>query len=647
MKAALVKGLHYFTHEVLNLDFLHDYNRDKLLSDVSAGFVVAVIALPLAIAFGIASGVSPQQGIFTAIICGTIVALFGGTKVQIAGPTGAFVFMTLSAVQTYGYNGLAVATILGGILLIIMAMLKMGNLLRFISTPLIIGLTAGIAFNTLISQLGDFFGLEKSNAHSCIEIIIYTVKSFQDVNWIAVGIALITIVSSQLVTMNFAKIPGPFVSIILTTCLVYFFQLPVETIGSRFGNMDFSFPIPHLPQFNTAEFPDLIKIAVSMAILCGIESLSSALVADSITGERHNPNKELFGQGIANMLGPLFGGIPVSGVIARTTTNIKNGGTTPVAAISHAIFIIIFISLCSKILAFVPMAALAGVLLIVSYNMSGWKRIRSILRCPYRHEKIVLLATLFATVFSGLMSAIELGTVLSAFFFINQNFQFAEADCQIFKPGQAPELLFKEGSQDFKRTNRFDDELLKALPSDITVLSLNGSLFFAAASKFDQMLRNIRASSKYMIVRMDNIQTIDLSGIDVLNSFIKEATKNRQQLFITGANKYCKKILSSGNFKLKNSQIFDSIYEALDQIKRNEEIEFIAKEIEKAKSEANKEDKQEMLEIEVAEMLAMKTTEKNAETIDKEVEKMLHKEAEEDSVLETRSNPSDNNSQEA
>lgn len=568
--------------KVFNVKPFTGYNRSKFFDDLIAGFVVAIIALPLAIAFGIASGVSPQQGIIAGIVASILTAVFGSTNVQISGPTGSFLFMSLGLVTNYGYNGLAVAGIIAGLIIIAMGMLKLGDWMRFISTPLIVGFTAGLALNIISSQLADAMGVMKGAGSNSVIITINTLREYANISWTAVGLTILTIVVSELISQNLARIPGPFAALAISILLVYFFDLQVETIGSKFGASAFELPHFQLPKFSLPLVKELLNTSFAIAIVCGIESLLSAVVIDGITGYRHSPNKELIAQGLSNIVSPLFGGIPCSGVIARSTTAVQNGGTTPVAAIVQSIFLFIVAFVFSKVLSYIPLASLSGTLFIVAYNMSGWRKIYRILLSPLRDDKIILLVTLFTTIFYDVITAIEIGTVLSAFFFINQNFRLAATDCQIFQPQSAPNLLLKDQNSNIKHASNLAD-LDVEIPEDVTVFSLSGSLFFAAASKFDQVLRNIKTTSKYIILRMDNIQTIDLSGMDVLNMFIKDILKNGQQLFITEANKYCKKLLLSGNFKLENNQVFDSLKEAVKQINQIESAKNSSKE-DKAKT---------------------------------------------------------------
>ncbi|MBZ0198218.1 MAG: sodium-independent anion transporter, partial [Ignavibacteriaceae bacterium] len=380
------------------LTTLQDYNKHKFIADLTSGVIVGIVALPLAIAFGIASGVAPQQGIITAIIAGFIISVFGGSRVQIGGPTGAFIVIVYSIVQNYGMNGLIIATMMAGVILVIMGFARFGSAIKFIPHPVIIGFTSGIALIIFSSQIKDLFGLNMGDVPSdFIEKWAAFGSNFQTVNYYALAIGVVSLLLIILMPKLTHKIPGSLIAIIAATAAVEIFHLPVETIGSRFGEINSSIPAPVFPHIDFTIIKQLIVPATTIAILAGIESLLSAIVADGMIGGKHRSNMELIAQGVANIITPLFGGIPATGAIARTATNIKNGGRTPVAGIVHAIVLFLILLFFGKWAKLIPMAALAAVLIVVAYNMSEWRRFASVLKSP-KSDVVVLLTTFGLTV---------------------------------------------------------------------------------------------------------------------------------------------------------------------------------------------------------------------------------------------------------
>ena len=408
------------------LQSLKDYSGKKFISDVSAGVIVGVVALPLAIAFAIASGVEPSQGLYTAIIAGFIISVLGGSKVQIGGPTGAFVVIVYGIVQQYGVSGLALATIIAGIILVAMGVLKMGILVKFIPYTIITGFTAGIAVTILTTQIGDFFGLTTGPMPGDFVGKIQTyARTFGTINFYALGVALVSLVIIFVWPKINKKIPGSLVVIIVVTIASTLLKLPVETIGSRYGAIPSTLPAPQLPAFSLELVQELFQPALSIAILAAIESLLSAVVADGMIGAKHDSNMELIAHGAANIVSPLVGGIPATGAIARTATNIKNGGRSPVAGIVHAITLLLIMLIFGRLVVYVPMAAMAAILVSVAWNMAGIPEIKALCK-GQKSDITVLVLTFLLTVFIDLTVAIEVGLLFAAFFFIKKMIDLAQ-----------------------------------------------------------------------------------------------------------------------------------------------------------------------------------------------------------------------------
>ncbi|MEO6851996.1 MAG: sulfate permease [Mucilaginibacter sp.] len=501
------------------IDTLKGYTWSQFYKDAVAGVIVGIVALPLAIAFAIASGVSPEKGIFTAIIAGFVISALGGSRVQIGGPTGAFIVIVYGIVQQYGVNGLVIATFIAGILLIIMGIAKLGSIIKFIPHPLIVGFTTGIALIIFSSQMKDFFGLKMGNvpADFINKWVAYS-HNVSFINLYAMGIALLTLGIILLWPKVTHKVPGSLIAIIVTTLAVHFFKLPVETIGSRFGAIPSSLPKPVIPGINWAVIQQLIKPAFTIALLGGIESLLSAVVADGMMGGNHRSNTELVAQGIANICSSVFGGIPATGAIARTATNIKNGGRTPIAGIIHALVLFMILLFVGKWAAYIPMATLAGVLVIVAYNMSEWESFVSIMRIS-KSDAAVLLTTFFLTVLVDLTVAIEIGMILAVFLFMRN----------MMKSSFVEQLNFSSEDQD-------EDMKKYALPNGVEVFEINGPMFFGAAFKFKDAMRVIEEPAKILIIRMKNVPVIDATGIRVLKDVYKGIEANGTKLILTEVN---------------------------------------------------------------------------------------------------------------
>ena len=498
---------------------LKSYSRQQFFADLIAGIIVGVVALPLAIAFAIASGVSPEKGLYTAIVAGFIISALGGSRVQIGGPTGAFIVIVYGIVQQYGVEGLTIATLMAGVMLMIMGFVRLGNVIKFIPHPLIVGFTSGIALIIFSSQMKDFFGLQMGSvpadfADKWREYF----QHFDSVNFASILIATGTILIAAIFPKITHKIPGSLVAIVLSTFLVQYFQLPIETIGSRFGSIPSSLASPSFPKVDLAIIQHLIKHAFTIALLGGIESLLSAVVADGMIGGNHKSNIELVAQGIANIFSSVFSGIPATGAIARTATNVKNGGRTPVAGITHAITLLIIMLFVGKYASLIPLSCLAGILIFVAYNMSEWRSFLSVMKGP-RGDTAVLLTTFLLTVLVDLTVAIEIGMVLAAFLFMRRMTQLSNVDITT------------------KEINENDDP--KAIskykvPVGVEVFEIKGPFFFGAAYKFKEALKVFEKAPKILIIRMRFVPFIDTTGLHVIEEVFKLAGRLGTKFIISG-----------------------------------------------------------------------------------------------------------------
>jgi len=501
------------------IDTLKNYSREQFIKDVIAGLIVGIVALPLAIAFAIASGVSPEKGIFTAIIAGLIISVLGGSRVQIGGPTGAFIVVVYGIVQQFGVSGLVIATFIAGILLIIMGLTKLGNAIKFIPYPLIIGFTTGIAVIIFSSEVKDFLGLKMGNVPAdFINKWLAYGQHLSSINGYAIGIGLFTLLLVFLWPRVTRKVPGSIIAIIITTLAVYFFHLPVETIGSRFGAIPSSLPRPVIPGVSLATLQQLIRPAFTIALLGSIESLLSAVVADGMIGGNHRSNTELIAQGFANICSSIFGGIPATGAIARTATNIKNGGRTPVAGIVHAVTLLIILLFVGKWAALIPMATLAGILIVVAWNMSELENFISVFKGS-KSDAAVLITTFTLTVLVDLTVAIEIGMILAAFLFMRKMMQVSSVQQTVLS------------------ADRGDDVLTTALiPKGVDVFEITGPLFFGAAYKFKDAMNVIENPARVLIIRMRNVPVIDATGIRVLREVHTAVKRNGTKLILAEVN---------------------------------------------------------------------------------------------------------------
>jgi SulP family sulfate permease len=515
--------------------FKEGYTFKHFQGDLMGGLTVGVVALPLAIALAIASGVKPEQGLYTAIVAGFLIAVLGGSRVQISGPTGAFVVIVYGIVQKYGYDGLVVATLIAGIILVIMGLARMGALLKFVPYPVIVGFTSGIALIIFSSQVNDFLGLRIEKVPSdFVEKWIEFVRHAGNIDPYTVGLGVGSLLIIVLWPRVTHRIPGQLIAILVATFAVQYFQLPVETIESRFGAMPTGLPIPQLPTVTWARFQELFSPAITIAILAALESLLSAMVADGMTGTRHRSNMELVGQGAGNIASAIFGGIPATGAIARTATNIKSGGRTPIASIIHAVFLLLVLLFIGKWAALIPMATLAAVLIVVAYNMSEWREFQHLLKSP-RGDVAVLLATFLLTVFIDLTVAIQVGILLAAFLFLQKMSKEARV-------AAITDTLHED--EEFKSRDMSKIEI----PKRVEVFEVYGSLFFGAVSQFKESIRVVSRKPKVIILRMRNVPTIDASGVHILEEVVKEMHSSGGIVVFSAVSRSVYRVMRSSGF---------------------------------------------------------------------------------------------------
>lgn len=495
--------------------------RKVLLNDLIAGVVVGIVALPLAIAFAIASGVSPERGLVTAIVAGFVISFLGGSRVQIGGPTGAFIVIVFGVVSEFGVEGLIIATVMAGVMMIGFGLARLGNYLKFVPYPLIVGFTSGIALIIFSSQMNDFFGLgvEEVPADFVEKWSVYFKEAGQ-INFYAAGIAVVTV----LVTLYAHKVtrilPGSLFAILIFSAVTYFLNLPVETIGSRFGELPNKLTIPAFPEISLSKLQSLIQPAFAIALLGAIESLLSAVVSDGMIGARHRPNIELIAQGSGNILSGIFGGIPATGAIARTATNVKNGGRTPVAGMVHALVLLFIMLIFAPYATLIPMSCLAGVLVVVAYNMSEWRQFRSILKSR-NADIIILLTTFLLTVIFDLIIAIEVGIVLSSFLFMKRMSEsLSVREKNIMLSGRQEDRAFESPSGIDKKK--------------VLIYEINGPLFFGAAQQFQDTLFDTYTFPEYVIIRMRYVPFIDTTGYYRLREIIDTFHKKGIVVLLSG-----------------------------------------------------------------------------------------------------------------
>lgn len=533
---------------------LPELTPDRIMKDVVAGVMVGIVALPLAIAFAIASGVSPEKGLISAVIGGFLVSFLGGSRVQIGGPTGAFIVILYGIVQQYGINGLMLATIMSGIILMIMGFAQFGSLIKFIPYPVIVGFTSGIAVIIFSGQIKDFLGLTIANVPADFigKWAAYG-RNLSTLDLPSLLIGLLALLIIMFWPKISRKIPGSLIAIIVTTLAVQYFHLHVATIESRFGEIPSMIPSPSLPFFDFATIRQLIMPATTIALLGAIEALLSAVVADGMIGSRHKSNMELIAQGAANIITPLFGGIPVTGAIARTATNVKNGGRTPIAGMIHAITLLLIMLLFAKWAKLIPMPALAAILIIVAWNMSEIKVFQELLKSP-RSDVIVLLTTFGLTVVFDLSLAIEIGMLLSVILFMQRMAQISNVG------------IITKDLQDGDEEDDPNTIVTRKVPDDVEVFEFNGPFFFGAASKFREAMHVVEKSPKIRIIRMRNVLSIDATGLNMMKELLRECRKAETRLILSGVHAQPLFALQQYGLydEIGEDNIFGNIDDALD-----------------------------------------------------------------------------------
>ncbi len=551
MENSFVEMKNEFTPKFFTL-LKEGIHKETVTKDIVSGIIVGIVALPLALVFAMASGVSPEKGLVTAIIAGFIISAFGGSRVQIGGPTGAFIVLVYGIVQQYGVPGLTIATFMAGFFIILMGLARLGNYLKYLPYSLIVGFTSGIALIIFTSQINDFLGLEIQDLPAdFLDKWPIFFEKIDQVNIYAVGIAVATLLISIYFSKIFRKIPGAILAIISITAVVYIFELPVETIQTRFGEIPNSIGKPEIPALDYQTIKSLIQPAFAIALLGAIESLLSAVVADSMIGGKHRSNAELVAQGTANIAAAFFGGIPATGAIARTATNVKNGGRTPIAGIVHAIVLLAVMLFLAPLAKYIPLACLAGILVVVAYNMSEWRQFASILK-GNRMDVIILLTTFFLTVFFDLIIAIEVGVILSSFMFMKR---------------MSSSLEINNLTRDFKTEEELFDREELTIPAGVVLYEINGPLFFGVARQFQQTLTNIQLKPKAIIIRMRYVPMIDATGFQSLKEIINLFKKKNIPVILSGIQENLRKDFESHDFYkiLEKEYVLDHIHQALEK----------------------------------------------------------------------------------
>ncbi len=517
------------------------YSGSQFASDLAAGVIVGIVAIPLAIAFAIASGVKPEQGLYTAVVAGIIVSVLGGSRVQIAGPTGAFIVIVYGIVSKYGYDGLMVATFMAGVMLIIMGLARFGSLLRFVPYPLTVGFTSGIAVIIFISQINDLLGLRLAalppDAVGKLEEIV---KHLSNIDFVSVEVGIASLALILMTQRLVPKVPGSLAAIVILTAVVNYLHLPVETIGSRFGDVPQGFPSPGMPNVTWSTITGMISPAITIALLGSIESLLSAVVADGMIRSKHRSNTELIAQGIANLVSPVFSGIPATGAIARTATNVRSGGRTPVAGIVHGLVVLSSILLFGKFALLIPMPVLAAILIIVAYNMSEWRSFRKILKYP-KSDVAVMVTTFALTVFVDLTVAIQVGVILSAFLFIKRMADVTNV------------TQLKAAVREDEETESADFGVA-GIPTGVEVFELQGSLFFGAVEQFTETIRAIEKPPKVFILEARNLLAVDATGLRAIEDIYSMMKEQGTLMMISGIHK-------QPLFAMTNSGLYDKIGE--------------------------------------------------------------------------------------
>jgi SulP family sulfate permease len=544
---------------------LKNYSKEQFLKDLIAGIIVAIIALPLSIALAIASGVSPEKGLHTAIIGGFIISFLGGSRVQIGGPTGAFIVIVYGIIEKYGVAGLTVATIIAGVFLLLAGFLRLGSTIKYIPYPITTGFTSGIAITIFSTQIKDFFGLTISNVPS--EFIPKWISYFESISTINYESLLIGVISLAIIILwpkvN-KKIPGTLIAIIVATIATAALGLNIETIGSRFGNISAALPTFSVPAVNLKMIEDLIFPGITIAVLAGVESLLSAVVADGMIGGKHRSNMELVAQGTANIFSALFGGIPVTGAIARTAANVKNGGRTPVAGIVHAVVLLVIMLLFMPYVKLVPMSSLAAILIMVSYNMGEWEAFKKFLKTP-KSDATVFIVTFTLTVLIDLVVAIGVGLVLACFLFMKR---------------MADVTSVKSILDDEENENDLSDLLSEVrTPDDISYYEINGPFFFGAADKFVNVIKEISIPPKVLIIKMSKVPAMDATALDGLEKLKRICKRNKTEIILLQLQEQPYKTLEKAGFleAVGMDNICENVEDAISRAQAVLEMKYRAK----------------------------------------------------------------------
>jgi SulP family sulfate permease len=532
------------------------YSREQLVRDLIAGVVVGVVALPLALAFAIASGVPPERGLYTAIVAGFLISALGGSRVQIGGPTGAFVVIVYGIVAKFGYNGLVICTLIAGFILILLGLARMGALIKFIPYPVVTGFTAGIAVIIFSNEIKDFFGLRMGNVPAdLMDKWLAFWENRGTVNYTAMLVALFAL-AILIVWPRFSRIiPGPFVAMVASTLLVQLLHLPVETIASRFGAVPSTLPAPHWPTIPWDHMRDYISPSLTVALLAGIESLLSAVVADGMIGTKHKSNMELVAQGVANVGSAVFGGIPATGAIARTATNVRTGGRTPIAGMTHAVTLLLILVFLGRWAAMVPLAALAAILVVVAYHMSEWRSFAGLLRAP-RSDLLVLLLTFGLTIFVDLTVAVQVGIVVASLLFMKRMSDIThvqEITGELRDTGEDPGEITQ-----VRKRKKFVGGY--EIPAGVEVYAVNGPFFFGAAAKLEDVISEIDTPPKVFILRMKNVPAIDATGMYALERMARRCRHQKIFLILTEVREEPLRALE----RARKLDLFDDVVNSLD-----------------------------------------------------------------------------------
>ena len=535
---------------------LRNYDRHKFLLDLIAGVTVGLVALPLAMAFSIASGLTPQAGIYCAIVTGFLISALGGSKTQIGGPTGAFVVVIAGIVAAHGIDGLFMCTVMAGVLLVIMGVTGLGTGVKFIPRPVVIGFTNGIAVLIASTQIKDFFGLHLDKVPGVFWLRVEALAAnFHTLSFEAMALAGFTLLTLIICRGLSPRIPGPIVALLLSTCAVYFFKLPVETIGTRFGGIPSGLPHLQIPRFRTDLIHGLLGPAFTVAMLGAIESLMSAVVSDRMSNDRHNPNVELIGQGVANIFSPMFGGLPATGAIARTATNIRSGAQSPIAGIIHALTLLCILLFAAPLVSYVPMAALAGILMVVAYNMGEWREIPQLLRLT-KTDISIWLVTFALTVFADLTVAVEAGMILAALLFISR---------------VAATTTVSQVTEDYVEDGRVHILQDKDIPYYATIFRIHGPFLFGATDKIQAVTENLHRLPPVVILRLRNMTALDSTGMFAIEEVARQLHASKRTLILCGAREQPSQLIHQAEFAevIGEENICENVQHAL---RRAEEV---------------------------------------------------------------------------